>query len=126
MNRMKALKETFADGLVKFILFVESNLRNLALFLEALLPFVVYSLTVLGHNFYVILAAVFIYWFAIWFIKSYANKIGKGITVPTPSRRFTEEDEFNEITIDSSRIKELIIYMADLEDWLYKKGLTKK
>lgn len=126
MNRMKAFKETFADGLVKFILFVESNLRNLALFLEALLPFVVYSLTVLGHNFYVILAVIFIYWFAIWFIKSYANKIGKGITVPTPSRRFTEEDEFNEITIDSSRIKELIIYMADLEDWLYKKGLTKK
>ena len=59
----------------------------------------------------------------IFFIKSYANKIGKGTTIPIPNKRFTEEDDDGEVSIENRRIQELILYTADLEDWLERKWL---
>ena len=59
----------------------------------------------------------------IYYVKSIANKLGKGITVPAPTKRFTEIDEDGMVSVDMNRIQELLLYMADLEDWLEKKGM---
>jgi hypothetical protein len=58
------------------------------------------------------------------FLKSFANKIGKGSTVPIPAKRFTTYDEESgEVSIEKKRLQEMLLYMADLEDWLSKKGM---
>ena len=36
---------------------------------------------------------------------------------------FTEVDDYGEVSIPNNRIQELILYLADLEDWLERKGL---
>ena len=109
--------------------FITSNLRNFARILNFILPYVMY---VIGQNvcaergkiafggelFIPILFCVITY-----YIRSYANKIGKGTTIPVPEKRFTEVDDDGEVSIRNSRIQELILYLADLEDWLERKGL---
>ncbi len=58
------------------------------------------------------------------YCRWYANRVGKGITVPVPAKRFTEVDqEDGMVTIEHSRLQELLLYMADLEDWLERMGL---
>ena len=59
----------------------------------------------------------------IFYLKSTANKLGKGTTIPIPDKRFTKIDDDGEVTIENKRIQELILYVADLEDWLERKGL---
>lgn len=54
--------------------------------------------------------------------KCIADKLGKGIDVPIPVQRFTEIDNDGEVRIPVERSEELILYMADLEDWLEKQG----
>ena len=109
--------------------FVTNNLRNFARILSFILPYVMY---VIGQNvcaergkiafggelFIPILFCVITY-----YIRSYANKIGKGTTIPVPDKRFTEVDDDGEVSIPNNRIQELILYLADLEDWLERKGL---
>lgn len=109
--------------------FVTNNLRNFARILSFILPYVMY---VIGQNvcaergkivfggeiFVPILFCVITY-----YIRSYANKIGKGTTIPVPEKRFTEVDDDGEVSIRNSRVQELILYMADLEDWFERKGL---
>ena len=109
--------------------FVTNNLRNFARILSFILPYVMY---IIGQNvcaergkiafggelFIPILFCVITY-----YIRSYANKIGKGTTIPVPDKRFTEVDDYGEVSIPNNRIQELILYLADLEDWLERKGL---
>ena len=109
--------------------FVTNNLRNFARILNFILPYIMY---IIGQNvcaergkiafggelFIPILFCVITY-----YIRSYANKIGKGTTIPVPEKRFTEVDDDGEVSIRNSRIQELILYLADLEDWLERKGL---
>ena len=109
--------------------FITNNLRNFAKFLNFILPYVMYligqyvrnqrgMLSVGGEIFIPLIFCILIF-----FIKSYANKIGKGTTIPIPNKRFTEEDDDGEVSIENRRIQELILYTADLEDWLERKGL---
>ena len=59
----------------------------------------------------------------IFYIRTIANKIGKGAVLPLPDKRFTQVDEDGEVSIEHNRVQELILYMADLEDWMERKGL---
>ena len=109
--------------------FIENNLRNFAKFLNFILPYVMYSIGQYVRNqrgMFSVGGEIFIpltFCVLIFFIKSYANKIGKGTTIPIPNKRFTEEDDDGEVSIENRRIQELILYTADLEDWLERKGL---
>lgn len=109
--------------------FVENNLRNFAKLFNFILPYLMY---LIGQKVYderkyisfggeiLIPLVVFL---LIYYINSYANKIGKGTTVPTPNKRFTEIDDDGEVSIENSRLQELILYIADLEDWFERKGM---
>ena len=109
--------------------FITSNLRNFAWILNFILPYLMYIigqnvratrgyLSVGGELFIPVVFCVIIY-----VLRSYADKIGKGTNIPVPDKRFTEVDDYGEASIPNDRIQELILYLADLEDWLERKGL---
>ena len=41
---------------------------------------------------------------------------------PVPSKRFTSESRDGEVTVENSRLQEMIIYVCDVEDWLESSG----
>lgn len=41
---------------------------------------------------------------------------------PIPAKRFTSESRDGEVTIENSRLQEMIIYVCDVEDWLESSG----
>lgn len=109
--------------------FITSNLRNFAWILNFILPYLMY---IIGQNVCVErgylgfggeLFIPVVFCVITYILRSYANKIGKGTIIPVPDKRFTEVDEYGEVSIPNNRIQELILYLADLEDWLERKGL---
>jgi hypothetical protein len=109
--------------------FITSNLRNFARILNFILPYLMY---IVGQNVYAArgyfgvggeLLIPIIFCMITYVLRSYANKIGKGTTIPVPEKRFTEVDDYGEVSIPNNRIQELILYLADLEDWFERKGL---
>lgn len=109
--------------------FVKNNLRTFASLMDLVLPYLMYFIgqyvckTVgylkVGGEVFIPLGFVVV----IYYLRSSANKLGKGITIPLPHRRFSKVDEDGEVTIEHRRLNELILYVADLEDWLERKGL---
>lgn len=112
---------------------IESNLYAIALVLEFICPYVMYflckahyiehgnfNLGFLGLTFpiaIIILSAT---------LKSISNKNGNGLSMPIPNKRFTEVNrETGEVTMDTDKLQELLIYIADLEDWLERTGRSK-
>lgn len=103
------------------------NLRNLALLLQVGLPYLMWYLGVylyeergkfaVGGELFVPLVVFLV----IYFIRSFANHIGKGERIPVPEKRFTEVDE-GEVSVPISRQDEMLFYLADLEDYLERKG----
>lgn len=61
--------------------------------------------------------------FVVYFLKQLGNKYGKGTTIPIPDKRFTSIDEDGEVSVSYDRAQEMLLYMADLEDYLERKGL---
>ena len=121
--------EIISDVVCAIAYFIVSNLRNFAWLLNLLLPYLMYFIGQFVRNergrlqlgselFIPILVCVVIY-----YIKSYANKIGKGSTVPVPEKRFTEIDSFGEVSVRNDRIQELLLYLADLEDWMERRNM---
>lgn len=126
---LRIILEIIAEATKGISLFITNNLRNFANMLMLIAPYlmlfvgqVVYEergyISVGGELFIPILFLIVIY-----IIRSFANKIGKGITIPVPSKRFTKVDKDGEVNIRHDRLQELILYIADLEDWLERKGL---
>lgn len=126
---LRIILEIIAEAIKGISLFIVNNLRNFANMLVLIAPYlmffvgqVVYKergyISAGGELFIPILLLIVVY-----IIRSFANKIGKGITIPVPSKRFTEVDEDGEVSIRHDRLQELILYIADLEDWLERKGL---
>ena len=129
---LSIMRDIIVDSFNSFFMFLERNLLNFARIVEVALPFVMYYIgqramayrgeITIGYEVIIpIIAIVFIYVF-----RAYSNKIGKGLDVPVPEKRFTEVDDYGEVSIDKNRIQELILYVADLEDWLRRKGISKK
>lgn len=112
--------------------FIASNLRNVSLILRVCLPYYMWYLGADLYNqrggFYIggeifVPLVVFI---ITYYIRQYANRLGKGERIPVPEKRFTEKGNMEgEYTIETERIEEMIIYMSNLEDYLHRKGLLK-
>lgn len=122
---MRIILEIVKDTLRNISYFIESNLRSFAKILNFALPYVMYML---GQHTYKIklneeLLIPIVVFIMIYLVNSYANKIGKGITIPVPDKRFTEVDDDGEVSVENRRIQELLLYTADLEDWLERKGM---
>lgn len=112
---------------------IGSNLRNVAFILRAVLPYFMWYIGVylyeqrgrfaVGSEIFIPLVVFII----TYYIRQYANRLGKGERIPVPEKRFTEPgEEDGEYTVETKRMEEMIIYMSNLEDWLQRKGLLKK
>lgn len=123
------LRDIIADATAALVYFVKSNLMNFANILSIICAYVMYFLGqrvvefrgkfgVGGEIFIPLAFAVLIY-----IIRQFANKVGKGVTIPVPQKRFTSTDEDDEVSIEQNRLQELILYIADVEDWLERHGL---
>lgn len=55
-----------------------------------------------------------------------SNRIGRGETFPVPKERFTSVDEDGNPSVGVQRIEELILYVADVEEWLSKNGYIRE
>lgn len=58
-------------------------------------------------------------------LKNFANRRNLGNSIPVPRERFTKELEEGEFSVDENRLQEMILYVADVEDYLERKGLIK-
>lgn len=111
---------------------IGGNLRNLSIIMRTGLPYLMWYIgadlyeqrgrfAVGGEIFIPLIVFILTY-----YIRQYANRIGKGERVPVPEKRFTEPgEEDGEYTVEQKRLEEMIIYMSKLEDWLQRKGMLK-
>lgn len=126
----KIIGEITYDILCNIAYFAKNNLVRFSNVLNLILPYLMYAIgqyVVISRDKFSIGGELFVPLFftiIIYYLKSFANKIGRGITIPIPEKRFTEVDEDGEVSIENNRIQELILYVADLEDWLERKGLV--
>ena len=123
MKFIRITKEILIDAYFTIIYVAEKNINNLSNILLFCLPYIMYFLgkgKIEINKYMIIPIEMFL---VIMFLKTYANKIGKGSTIPIPERRFTEVDEDGEVSVEVSRTQELLLWTADVEDWLHRKGL---
>lgn len=126
---MKIIVEITKDVIRNIAYFFKQNLMNIANTIDFVVPYLMFFI---GQNVALregkisispeLIIPLFVF-ILIFYVKSIANKIGKGITIPIPNERFTEVDDDGEVSIKHERIQELLLYTADLEDWLERKGL---
>ena len=106
-----------------------NNLRNFASLVNIILPYIcllVGQICYRERNEFALGSEIFIPalgFFFIWYLRTFANKVGKGTTIPRPVERFTEISSDGEVSIPQDRVEELILYMADLEDWMERRKL---
>ncbi len=129
MKYLRVAAEVAIDILQTIGMWLLNNLRNFATILNILLPYLclyVGQTVYQERGYFAVGGEIFIpvlTMLVIWYIRSFANKVGKGTTIPRPAKRFTEVSSDGEINIPQERLEELIIYMADLEDWMERKRL---
>ena len=126
---MNVVLEVVVEAIASVLDFLTNNLNNIATLLNVSLIFAMYYLGYIsyGYGIETILPTAFgipvIIGMIIYILRNTANKIGKGTTLPIPKYRFTEVDDYGEASVEVERIQELILYTADLEDWIERKHL---
>ena len=122
---MNLLKEVLRDTWFGVAYFIRSNLRHIANIIEFALPYCMFYAG-MNNNLNVVLALLgpIIVFLGIHIIRSLADKLGTGNRIPpVPGKRFTQVDDDGEVSIENDRIQELILYLADLEDWMERKNI---
>lgn len=117
------------DFVFEVLYFIKTNIRYFGYALNVFVPYFMYYLgmwsfdsrgiyTIGGEAFIPIIVII-----VSSYLRSFANKIGKGSSIPVPVKRFTEcNEDSGEVTVNKDRLPEMLLYVADLEDWLSKKG----
>lgn len=123
------VKDITIDFLHATTYFLTSNMRGFANTLSVSCPYVMYFIGqyIQTGDF----KFVYSYYLAIpitvvlitYYLHSAANKTGKGNSCPVPIRRFTTVSEDGEVSIEHARLQEMLLYMADLEDWMERKNI---
>lgn len=127
-NRWEIIKEVTTEAISGAMYAVQFNMRYLANFVNIGTPYLMYVLgqnmalsrgefAVGGEIFVPVVLMVLTY-----YIRQISNKVNKGTRIPIPQERFTEVDEDGEVSVRQDRISEMLLYMADLEDWMARKG----
>lgn len=115
------------DAVYELLYFLNVNMRYFAGTIDIALPYCMYIMgqrlavyrggVRIGLEIFIpVLCTVLAH-----YMREFANITGKGKTIPVPEKRFTKVSDDGEVTIDNSRIQELILYMADLEDYMQRK-----
>lgn len=107
--------------------FIKHNLKKLSKGVLVALPFIMYylgaryGLSKDGIAMWIIIPSLVFGLSAMinWIAKNYENKVD----LPVPTKRFTRVDEDGEVTIETKRLQELIVWLSEYEDWLERKGI---
>lgn len=124
---MYAVGEITTESVYELLYFVQVNVRYMATIADVALPYVMYilgqrltikrgAIEIGGEIFIPVLCTVLIH-----YVRELANKSGKGNTIPIPKRRFTEVSDDGEVSVENNRLQELLLYVADLEDYMERK-----
>ena len=126
---LKIFVEITYETFCSFTYFVKNNLMAFANILNLIIPYAMYFIgqyvaldknkIAVGYEVLIPIVSIIL----IYYIKSTVNKLGKGTTIPVPNKRFTQVDKDGEVSIENGRIQEVILYLADLEDWMERKGM---
>ena len=125
----RAMLELTLEVFYGIIYAIQINLRYLGELLQIALPYGMYLMgqycamdrghfAVGGELFIPVLVLMLTY-----YVNGIARKYNKGTSLPIPEKRFTEVDDEGEVSIRQDRVQELLLYMADLEDWMERKGM---
>jgi hypothetical protein len=130
-NVFELIGEITYEALCGFKYFIKINLMTFANIINWIIPYAMYFAgqyvaageikTIIGQYGEVLVPLFFMV--LIYYLKSAANKFGKGTKIPVPESRFTTVDGDGEASIENNRLQELILYVADLEDWMERKGM---
>lgn len=124
------VKEITIDFLHVVTYFFTTNMRSFANILTVACPYMMYFIgqySKVGNfyftfNYYHLLIPIAIV-LVTYFLHSAANKTGKGNACPVPAKRFTKVSDEGEVSIEQARLQELLLYVADLEDWMERKNI---
>ena len=109
--------------------FVQINMRYFATIIAIVLPYAMYVIgqhVALDRGKFAIGSEVFIpvlVTIVVYYLREVANHNNKGTRIPVPRKRFTEVSDDGEVTVERNRLQELLLYVADLEDWLHSRGM---
>ena len=132
MKLLQLTGEIVSEAILAVLYFAENNLRNFGHLIDLLLPSGMLFLGMYAYKFrgeFAAGAEIFLpvlFMLVSYYCKRMANKLGKGDTFPVPEKRFTSEDDDGNPEIEVDRIQELILYIADVEEWLSRKGYMRK
>lgn len=126
---MRTILGIVKEALANVGYFFRTNLRQISNVLIVLLPFLmlyigqyVYAQRgyyAVGGEIILLLVVLFI----VYVLRCIAEVTGQGDKVPRPTERFTTVEDDGEVTIRNDRLEELILYMADLEDYMERKNM---
>lgn len=112
----------FTDLFRNIGLWFISSARAIAVLLTIILPYVMYVIGKKVDSNYTLLIPLFSL-IVIYFLKQLGDRYGKGNTVPVPEKRFTEVSSDGEVSAEYDRLQEMLLYVADVEDYLERKDL---
>ena len=92
---------------------------------ELLMPYAMYVAGLRGYKSKMLLAIPLIAAVVIFYVRGFMNRMGKGSQFPVPAKRFTETNADGEVSVDRERLQELLLYVADVEDYLASRGMLK-
>ena len=125
---MTIFKEITAEAYSGLIYAVQFNLRYVANLVQLGIPYSMYflgqmaatdrSVTSFAFDMLTPIVATIV----VFYTKEVSNKVNRGSSIPVPNERFTELGEDGEVTVEAERTQELLLYVADLEDWMARKG----
>lgn len=123
--------EICADAIEDALDFIANNLYKLYKLINFINPFLMYYIAGKMYEqrgYFAIGGEILIpliLWLISGFIHRFANKINKGDSFPIPNKRFIKDEGDGQYSLEQNRIQEAILYLADVEEFLDKKGLLK-
>ena len=124
----KIFRRMVRDAYLSFRSFMRRNCDSFASVMVAASPFLFLWLGIDGYSKRGYFAwggewFLGLFWvLSIWALRSYARHVNRSSNVPVPVERFTRLDTDGSYSIAQDRLYELILFVADYEDWLEREG----
>lgn len=112
------------EMIMDFFRMLKNGIPIFSIILKASIPYMMYYFGKYESNKMYWLFLPMIVWFVTIVFDRLAEKTGNGKSIPIPVKRFTEEDSDGEVSIEQSRLQEMILYVNDVENYLERHHLV--
>lgn len=112
------------EMVMDFFRMLKNGIPIFSIILKASIPYMMYYFGKYEPNKMHWLFLPMVVWFVTIVFDRLAEKTGKGKNIPVPVKRFTEEDADGEVSIEQSRLQEMILYVNDVENYLERHHLV--